>query len=248
MKLSVVLITKNEEEMIGGCLDSISWANEKIVVDDYSTDRTAEVAKQRGAKVIRRRLDTIGKQKQYAISKARGEWVLLLDADERVSPKLRREIKKAIKNPEFGAYNVWFHQYFLGEPLRPTLHGGHPRLFRRGKGRVTPAAVHERIIVDGKISQLQTPITHYSHQSVSQLIEKFNRYTDDEALILHDGGSRSNWIGIFVAPFYTFFRRQFTDKDFLSGIRGLVLSILFSLYTLMKWLKVWEIEYRKKKS
>ena len=240
-RLSVVVIAKNEETLIGECLRSVSFADEVVVVDDYSTDRTVEIAKKEGARGDRRRVDTLGKQKQYAIGKALEEWILQLDADERVSPQLRKEIEGVLRQPRFDAYNIYFHQYFLGEPLVPTLSGGHPRLFRKGVGRFSHAPVHEGPFVDVRAGQLRTPITHYSHRSISQMIEKFNRYTDDEARLLFEGGFRNNWFRTFLAPLYTFFRRQWVEQDFRSGLRGLVLSLLFSLYTLMKWLKVWEI-------
>lgn len=242
-RLSVVVITKNEEVLIGECLRSVSFADELVVVDDYSKDRTVEIAKRKGARVFRRKFDTLGKQKQYAIERAQGEWILQLDADERVSPALRKEIEQVLSKPTFDAYNIYFHQYFLGEPLVPTLSGGHPRLFRRGVGRFSDAPVHEGPFVSVPKGQLRMPITHYSHRSISQLIAKFNQYTDWEARVLYEGGLRSNWMRILLAPLYTFLRRQWVEKDFLSGIRGLVLSVLFSLYSLMKWLKVWEIGY-----
>ena len=247
MVLSVIVVTKNEERVIGKCLRSIAWADERIVVDDYSTDRTVKIAEKYGARVIQRRLDTVGKQKQFALSKAKGDWILQLDADESIPPDLRKEIEEVLAYPHYDAYNFYFHQYFLGEPLVPSLHGGHPRLFRRGHGRFSEAAFHVGPFVDVPVGQMNTPIVHLSHQSISQLIHKFNKYTDADARALYDAGFRTNWFRIIVAPIYTFFYRQWKEKDFLSGVRGLVLSCLFSLHTLMKWLKVWEIEYRQRR-
>lgn len=245
MKLSVIVVSNNEEKVIGRCFKSVAWADERILVDDYSTDRTVKIAKKYDARVILRKLDTVGKQKQFALSKAKGDWILQLDADESISPELRNEIKEVLADPHYDAYNLYFHQYFLGDPLVPSLHGGHPRLFRKGHGWFSEAAYHVGPYVDVPVGQLETPIVHLSHQSISQLIHKFNKYTDADAQVLYDEGFRTSWFRIIVAPFYTFFYRQWKEKDFLSGVRGLVLSCMFSIHTLMKWLKLWEIEYKR---
>lgn len=240
MKLSVVIVARNEEEMIGDCIRSVVWADEVIVVDDLSCDQTVKIAKRLRARVFKGRMDALGKQKQFGLKKAKGDWILALDADERVSKELGQEIREALANPSFDAYNIYFHQFFLNEPLVTTLHGGHPRLFKKGAGWFSSDPVHEGPFVDVEMGQFENPIIHYSHRSIFQLIEKFNLFTDKEAEVLSEAGIESNWLRLILAPFYTFVRRQWKEKDFLSGMRGLVLSYIFSLYTLMKWVKVWE--------
>lgn len=245
MKLSVIVVTKNEEHVIGNCLRSVVWADEKILVDDYSSDRTSAIAKKYGSRVILRNLDTVGKQKQFALEKATGDWILQLDADEIISPALRKEIEQVLDRPKYDAYNFYFHQYFLGKPLVPSLHGGHPRLFRRGHGRFSEDAYHVGPYVDVPVGQMKHPILHYSYQSISQMVHKFNKYTDADAKALYDAGFRTTWFRILAGPAYTFLYRQWKEKDFLCGTRGIILSTLFSIHTLMKWLKVWEIVYRE---
>lgn len=245
--ISAVIITKNEQDVIADCLKSLTWVDEIILVDDFSNDNTVKIAKKYTKKVFLHKLQTLGKQKQYALNKARGDWIIMIDADERISENLRREIINAIKKSDYTAYNVYFHQFFLGKPLEPTLSGGHPRIFRRGFGKVTPDAVHERIIIIGKIGQLKSPIIHFSHQSISQLVNKFNRFTDKEAKIMFSRGSR---IGIFTLPgslLYNFWIRQKEFRDYKSGLRGFVLTSIFLIYHFIKWIKIWELQTLAKK-
>lgn len=247
LKISVVVITKNEQNNIKGCLESVRrLADEIILVDDFSYDSTVDIAKKYTKKIFQHKLETLGKQKQWASKKAKGEWILLLDADERINSKLTTEIKSVLRNPQYDAYNIYFQQFFLGKPLPPTLSGGHPRLFRREKGKITADSVHERIIIEGKMGQLKNLIFHYSFRSISQTLAKFNKYTNDEAEIMYQQGVRVNLVKIIFCLPYHFWIRQKVYKDYKAGTLGFIMTMLFVIYHFLKWAKIWELQYREK--
>lgn len=247
-KLSVVVITKNEQQNIKECLESLRLlADEIIVVDDFSNDSTVSIAKKYTQKIFQHKLETLGRQKQWAIKKAKGEWILSIDADERISHKLALEIKSVLRKPKSDAYNIYFQQFFLGKPLPPTLSGGHPRLFKRGKGRITSNWVHERIIINGKVGQLKNVILHFSFPSIGQTIDKFNRYTSLEAMEMYNRGVRVKLPKIFFAVIYNFWLRQKVNKDYQKGVRGFIMTSLFLIYTFLKWIKIWELQQKKRK-
>lgn len=247
-KLSVVIIARNEEARIADCLRSISWVDEIILVDDESTDKTVQIAKQYGAIVYRHKLKLLGTQWHFGISKASGNWILAMGADERVSKNLASEIKKVLKNPEFNVYNIYFHQFYLGEPLTPTLHGGQKRLFRKGFAYFKPIPVHEGPFTEEKAGQLNSLMLHHSFVNIKQVMQKFNRYAHDEATLLFKSGVRFHPLKLLAAPVHTFLRRQFSDQDYQSGLRGIVLSLLFCMSTFTKWLTIWELEYTSKRN
>lgn len=166
----------------------------------------------------------------------------MLDADERIAESLKKEVIEAVSKGNFDAYNVYFHQFFLGQPLVPTLSGGHPRIFKRGLGKIIPDAIHEKIVINGSIGQLKTPIIHLSHRSLSQLISKFNHFTDKEAKIMFEHGSRVGKLTIISSLIHNFWIRQKVYQDYKSGIRGLVLTSLFLIYHFLKWIKIWELQ------
>lgn len=246
--LSVVVVTKNEEELVRNCLASVKQlADEIVVVDDYSSDKTIKIAKEFTDKIFLRRSETLGKQKNWAISQAKSDWVLLLDADEKISPELRAEILTVIQNDNYDGYNIYFQQFLFGKPLLPTLSGGHPRLFRRGKGKITDLPVHEKIVVNGKIGQLKNPIIHFSYPSVFAVVEKFNRYTNPEALLAYQRGERTNLFKIITVIPRVFFWRFLLGGEWKDGRRGFIVSALFGIYHLLWQLKLWEIQNSKGK-
>ncbi len=241
-KISVAIITKNEEKNIKDCLDSVNWADEIVIVDDASQDKTLEIAKAYPqVKIILHRFESFSKQRQYAIGLAEREWILMLDADERVTEGLKKEILEKINNPGFyNGFNIYFQEVFLGKILKPKNKGGHPRLFKKGKGTIEDVPIHEHIMVKEPIGQLENHILHYSYQSIRQVISKFNKYTDLEAQFLFEKGTRTNLLMIIIVPVVTFFRHWIGQKNVGNGIYGVILSLLFAYYFFMKHLKIWE--------
>lgn len=242
--MSVIVITKNEEENIALCLPTVSWANEIVVVDAGSTDGTVGEAKRFTEKVFVRPWEGYGAAKNLALSHCKSEWVLWIDADERVSEALQQEILGVVasNNGKFSAYTIPRKANFLG---RWILHcGWYPgrvtRLFRRGCGRFTEAKVHERLEVDGLAGDLTSDLLHYTDPSLSHYFEKFNKYTSLAAEELA-GDQRSFNIGhVTIRPIWTFIRMYFVKLGFLDGLQGFILCVLSSCYVFTKYAKLWE--------
>jgi glycosyltransferase involved in cell wall biosynthesis len=182
--VSVVVITRNEEANIGRCLASVRWAAEVIVVDAESSDCTAKIAGQSGARVLNREWSGFSPQKNFGIEQATQPWVFSLDADEVVTPALAKEIEKTLLQPQYNAYRLFRPTYFMGRALRHYGRGaepGHLRLFRRWAGRFDSRLVHESVRVAGPIGTLRAPLLHYSYPSVRSYWRKIHQYAPLEA-------------------------------------------------------------------
>lgn len=235
MKLSVVLATYNEAENLAQCLQSVkNICDEIIVVDGGSIDDTVKIAHSFGAKTIvtsNPPLFHINKQK--AIDKANSDWILQLDADERVSQSLGKEILMAIKVKDFNGYWIPRKNYFLGKFL--TKGGVYPdytlRLYRRGKGKLPQKDVHEQAIVEGKVGYLKEPLTHMSDTSFSRYLLRFNRYTNLTADELKNKNvSFITFIEyLFFKPIYWFLLTFIRHKGFIDGWQGFVFSFFSAL-------------------
>jgi glycosyltransferase involved in cell wall biosynthesis len=244
-RLSVVLITKDEEPRIGSTLDSVRFADECIVLDGGSRDRTCEVAAAHGAKVHRSECwPGFGPQKNRAIELASGDWILALDADEQVSDELAREIQQAIANPSADVYALPRLSRFCG---RYMLHSGWwpdrvPRLFRRGRARYSDDQVHERLLYQGACARLHAPLLHDTHRSLEQALDKMNRYTTAGALEARSRGKRSGILRAVTRAAWSFFRTYFVRLGFLDGRQGLLLAIMVAENTLYKHAKIAETD------
>ena len=185
VSLSVVVITKDEEKDIAGCLESVKWADEIVVVDDFSQDGTLEICRRWTDKVFQRKWEGYAKAKNFAIEKASGQWILSLDADERISPELKVEIREMFQQRSgYDGYLLPMKFYFFGHWMR---YGGlypqrHLRLFRKGKGEFEERAVHEGVKVDGPVGYLRNPMVHYSYKDLNDYLQKFDRYSTLDAL------------------------------------------------------------------
>lgn len=240
-KVSVIIITLNEAENIRACLESVSWADEIIVVDSGSSDETVAICKEFGVKtLINRDWQGFGFQKNLALKQATGDWILSLDADERVSLPLQKLIKTLLSAPTADGYLFPRQAYFLGKAMR---HGGWwpdyvLRLFRRGAGEFSPVLVHEKVLLHGKIEKLQEPIIHYSYISLEQLLEKINKYSSagaSQAQTQHKHGSLSIAL---ARGCWTFFRTYFLRGGFLDGSVGLIAAISKGEETYYRYLKL----------
>lgn len=241
MSLSVVIVTLNEESNIRECLETVKWADEIIVVDSFSKDGTREIANRYTDKVYQLDRQGFGELKNCALSKAECDWVLSLDADERVTPDLAREIAKSIEKPSFEGYAIPRKAYFLGRWMR---HGGwYPghvvRLFRRERGRFTDDLVHESVIVDGRVGRLSENILHYTDPNLAHYMQKLDKYTSLAALELQKRG-QSFTLPQLLHPPLLFLKMYLFRRGFLDGLPGLILSLLSSFYVLLKYAKLWE--------
>jgi glycosyltransferase involved in cell wall biosynthesis len=255
MNLSVVIITFNEEANIGRTLASVQplvadGKGEIVIVDSGSTDRTVEIAKSFGAKVFVEEWKGFAAQKNSAIDKATGDWILSLDADEEVSDGLRGEIEEICRGPAedgFGSEDGYWlkrENQFLGRPLR---HGGFwpdpkLRMFRRGMGRVANREVHETVVVKGRLGTLYYPLIHHAYPTLSDYIEHMNRYSSLGAeMVVATGKVRFSVINIVVRPLATFLYNYFFRLGFLDGREGLLLHLYHAVYVSWKYAKAWEL-------
>lgn len=238
-KLSIILITLNEEQNLPECLDSVRWADEIIVVDSGSRDRTVPLAKQFGAKVFHKTFVGYGHQKQYALEQTSGDWILNLDADERVTPELGAEIQEILSRPDgTGGYEIPHKNVFFGKWLK---HAGlypdyHLRLFRRSSGSFTSSIIHERVQLAGTVGRCSNTILHFSYPTISSYLQKMNRYTQLLAL----NGKTFRASHMIFSPIAKFFRLYIGRRGFLDGTAGLVYCLLAAFYNYVKDAKTWE--------
>lgn len=244
VKLSVIVITFNEEHNIAACLESVRWADELIVVDSKSTDRTREIARTFTNQVIEAEWQGYAANKNLALSHAKGDWILWLDADERVTPALAEEIRLAIQSStNYVGYSMPRKAFFLGRWIRHCgWYPGHVlRLFRRQVAFINDNLVHEGVEIQGPVGQLRNDILHYTDLNLNHYLWKFNRYTSLAAQQLHERGYRSHWWDILLRPWHTFMKMYFLKAGFLDGIQGFMLSLLSGGYVFAKYAKVWEL-------
>lgn len=247
-KLSVVTIAFNEERNIVDCLNSVRWADEVIVVDSGSVDLTVELAKHFPAKVMQMEWRGYGATKNEAMQHATGDWVLWLDADERVTPELAAEIQQIIKkdNGVFAGYTVARRAFFLGKWIKHC--GWYPsrvtRLFRRTKGKFSETKVHEQLILEGSTGLLHNDLLHYTDPDLHHYFQKFNRYTSLAAEDLRTAGKQFSLFDLVVRPPFVFFKMFVLRLGFLDGVHGFILSVVSMSYVFAKYAKLWELRKR----
>ncbi|MCX5591300.1 glycosyltransferase family 2 protein [Alcaligenes endophyticus] len=247
--LSVIIITKNEQAHIQACLESVAFADEIIVVDSGSTDRTVEIAAAFGAKVsITTDWPGFGPQKNRALDLATSEWVLSIDADERVTPELADSIRQELTQPRATAYRIARLSEFAGRWIRHS--GWWPdrvlRLFRRDLGRFTTVKVHERVNVSGSVLTLQGHFLHYPYASLEVFINKINQYSSSAAQQAFERGKRTSVIGPFGHSFWTFLRHYVLRRGFLDGWQGLFLAGMAATGSFYRYVKLYSLIRRKK--
>lgn len=242
--ISVILITHNEEENIDECLKSVSWAGEIIVVDSMSTDRTVEIASKYTEKIFVKEWLGYAGAKNFALGKASKEWVLWVDADERIGAGLATEIHDiTVKNSaDFAGYEVARRAYFLGKWIKHS--GWYPgyvvRLFRRNEVHFDDAQVHERIKVAGKIGRLANDMIHLTDLTLFHYFHKFNRYTTLAVEDLRKNGRKFSLFDVTVRPAFFFIKMYLIRLGFLDGTRGLILAALSASYVFVKYAKLRE--------
>jgi (heptosyl)LPS beta-1,4-glucosyltransferase len=244
--VACVVITKNEEVNIQDCLASLAWADERIVVDAESSDRTADLAHAAGAKVIVRPWPGFGAQKNYGMSQVSAEWVLIVDADERVPTSLQAEILSRIaawKTDDPVAYEIPRRNYFYGSWVRHA--GVYPdyqiRLFQRGRARYNDVPVHENLIVQGAIGTLINPMDHFTERRIRDHFRKFGLYTTLAAREKFLSVRRVGTGDLVIRPLVVFVKAYALKQGFRDGVRGLIVSSFASMYTFVKYAKVWHM-------
>lgn len=229
MSLSVIIITKNEEEMIRGCLRSVAWADEIVVVDSASSDATVKICRESGAKAhVAEDWPGFGPQKNRALDRATGDWVLSLDADERISPELRAEIEAAMQIAgEIKAYRMPRLSSYCGRFMRHS--GWWPdyvtRLFRRGAARFSDDLVHERLLVNGATATLSQPLLHTTYRDLEEVLAKINEYSSAAASIMHGQKKTAGLATAILHGLWSFIRTYFLRCGFLDGTEGFMLAV-----------------------
>jgi glycosyltransferase involved in cell wall biosynthesis len=237
-RLSVFIIALNQEANIGECLESVSFADDLVVVDTGSADRTVELARAYTDRVLTAPWEGFGRTKNYALDQTRGDWVFSLDTDERVPPALKDEILAVVTSdgPQVG-YRVPRKNYFCGRWIRHL--GWYPdytlRLFRRGTGRFRDREVHEEVEVAGPVGVLRNPLEHYSYRSVGEYVTRMDRYARLAAVELAKRGRRPFPGELVFRPFFTFLHLYILRRGFLEGATGYNLAVLMSMYKFLKY-------------
>ena len=243
--LSVAIITKNEEENLRLCLQSVTFARQIVVVDSGSTDATLAIAAEFGCEIYREGWLGFGPQKQLAIDKCREPWILVLDADERIPRETAETIKTIITNSAIQEAGFSFPRknYFQGRWIKHA--GWWPdriiRLFRKEAGRMTEASVHEAVEVQGLVSPLDTPIEHFTESRLNRILQKIDKYSTLGAEEAFKEGKRSSTGGAFLRAIFTFFQDYFLRGGILDGMPGLTLAVTDSVNKFFKYAKLSEL-------
>lgn len=239
-KLSVILITKNEASNIRACIESVAWAEEIIVVDSGSTDGTADICRELGARVYVHDWPGFGAQKNRALSYATHEWIFSIDADERVTPDLRSQLIKAMENGNEDGYFVPRLSQFCGRFIRHS--GWYPdyvlRLFRRTKGRFSDDMVHEKVILEGAVGRLSSPLLHYSYATGEDVKRKVEQYSSASAQQMFDRGKAASQLDAPVRGAWAFFRTYCLRWGFLDGVAGFNIARMNARTTYRKYRKL----------
>ena len=240
-QLTVVILTKNEEHNIADCIESVCWADEVVVFDSLSQDRTVEIAQELGAKVIQRPFRDYADQRNAALEAVESHWVFFVDADERATSELAAEVRQVIEDETKAGWWVPRHNYIFGRLTRRA--GWFPdyqlRLLKRECARYDPAReVHEVVILDGQAGYLKNVLIHYNYDTLSQFLERQNRYTDYEARILYEQGIRPRLRNFILQPLREFRRRYVSLQGWKDGFHGLLLSGLMAYYNLIMYVRL----------
>lgn len=247
--ISACIITYNEEANIRKCLESVEWTDEIVVVDSYSTDHTVDIAKEYTKHVIQRDWPGHVAQKNNALDFATNEWVLSLDADERVSPELRKEIETELQEkalPWDGFY-IPRRTFYLERWIR---HGGWQpdiklRLFKKSKGRWGGKDPHDKVILDGKAKTLRSLIYHYNYRDLSHQIATIESYSKISSTELFKEGKKFRFSYLLLRPPLRFLRDYFLKQGFRDGWPGLIIAVNTSFYVFIKYAKLWELQKKR---
>lgn len=245
MKISTIVIAKDAEKLIGECLDSISWADEIIVVDTGSKDTTIEIAEKAGAKIYKLDKGTFSDWRNEGAKKATGDWILYIDVDERVTPLLKKEILQVIVNRSISAFAIPRRNILLGHEMK---HGGWwpdyvMRLIKKDRFLRWEGELHEQPVISGKVGKLTEPLIHITHRTLSEMVEKTNKWSDIEARLLFESGHpKMTWWRFGSAMVREFWLRAIKEKGVLDGVVGWV-EIIYQVFSrFVTYAKLWELQ------
>ncbi|MDY6793032.1 MAG: glycosyltransferase family 2 protein [Thermodesulfobacteriota bacterium] len=251
INISVCMITFNNERTVERALKSVlPWANEIIVVDSFSTDETPKIAQQYASHFEKRHWPGHMNQYNYCISKAKNEWVIFIDADEEISPKLAKEMMQRIEtdNGKYDGYIIHRRTFYLG---RWIMHGGwvpdyEIRLFRKSKGAFE-GGLHAKVSVCGKVGTLTNFYFHYNYKDIADQIDTINNYSDTAARDMIAESRRFSYIDLIFRPPFRFIKEYFFKRGFMDGLPGFVIAVSTVYYVFIKYAKLWELKNNPRK-
>jgi len=249
--VSAIVVCFNEEKNIGACLESLRWCDEIVVVDSFSTDGTVEICRRYTDRVMQRAWAGYVDQKAYAVSQATKEWVLSVDADERVTAELREEIGRALARDResYSGYALPRLVFYL---RRWWWRGGwYPdytlRLFRRDRATLGGSEPHDKVLVDGRVRRLRHPLHHFTYQDMEDHIQRINRFTSISSQELLKSGQHWRLADALLRPAGRFLRCYFLKRGFMEGFAGFYVAVTAAMYVFLKYAKLWELELEEKK-
>jgi glycosyltransferase involved in cell wall biosynthesis len=245
--LTIIVPTYNEEQDLPACLASAAWADDLFVVDSFSTDGTLEIARQFTDHVVQHEYVNSATQKNWAIPQVTTDWVMVLDADERITPELRDHIQGILRNgTEHDGFSIRRMTYFFGRLIKHC--GWHKdylvRLWRNGKGRYEDLEVHADVLEDGSVGRIDEYLLHNTYRSFDDLLEKFGRYTTWSANDLYKEGRTAGWVNLTLRPLWRFIRMYLVRHGFLDGKHGLILCTVAAYSVFFKYAKLWDMRRR----
>lgn len=243
-KLSVTIITRDEADQIADALASVAWADEIVVVDSGSSDGTVQIARTVTDRVFVREWPGYVEQKNFAAEQATHDWILSIDADERVSPDLAREIQLTLRAPSHAAYRMRRVTWHLGRWMRGTdwYPDYQTRLYHRGSARWSGRYVHEGLEVDGAVGNLNGELQHYAYRNISEHLDTIDHYTTLAARQMREAGRRASSANLLFHPPFAFVRNYLLRGGFRFGMAGLVVSGLNAFYVFLKFAKLWQLQ------
>ena len=239
--IGALVLTYNEEDRIKECLKSLSWVDEIVIIDSFSEDNTVSICTEYTDKIYQREFDNFSVQRNYGLQKIETDWVLILDADERITESLSSEIIEEIKSPNYKAYEIPRKNFFMGKWLKCC--GLYPdytvRLFKNNNINYENK-VHEGINYDGERGQFENDLLHHTYRNLSHYSKKLNHYAELSAKDKFQAGIQTNIFYIVVRPLFDFIQMYIFQRGFLGGGPGLIYSIIHSYYTFLKYARLWE--------
>jgi (heptosyl)LPS beta-1,4-glucosyltransferase len=251
VRISTAIITLNEEQNIIRALESVAWTDEVIVIDSGSSDQTVDICQEWGARVIAGKFDGYVRSKNRALRHTKGDWVLSIDADEEVTPELRKEIEQIIADDKAAdGYRIPRKNHYLGKWVKHC--GWYPdyqlRLWRRDSGQWVGGRVHERVNVNGEVRKTNAALNHFTYHTLEEHIIRMNKYAGLHANDRFDEGKRTSYISLLFAPLFQFIKLYLLRLGVFDGLHGLMVSSMGSYYAFLKKAKLIELQLKQKKS
>lgn len=235
-KLTVIIPAYNEEAYILGALQSVLFADEIIVIDSFSTDKTPEISKKYATKFLQRKFDNFSNQKNFALKEATGDWVLFLDADERVTHSLENEIVETLQKPKYGGYKINFPHFYMNQFL--YHHSDDVLRLVKREGASFSGSVHEKLHCEGSIGKLKNKMLHFTYKGLENYITKKESYAWFQAKQQFDKGKNVTWFHLFIKPTYRFFRSFILKGGFRDGVPGMTVAAVNAYGVFERYVKL----------